>query len=834
MKNIFFLLMLMSSGVLYSQVNNSDLISNQPIRPRPNPYYTPQSTQSTVYTVNGFDNFYLGNDNSEPYVAVNPTDPLNMICAFNSPSATASIIYITRNGFDWARSYPAYSGFMPIGDPVMTFDSLGNMYFFEMTENPYGGVIFRSSNKGINWSQPYQTYSMPGGLCDKPWLTADQTAGPYSNNIYVGWRYFGTGGGMWFARSTNLGANWSSPIQLSGSQGAYLCVGPNGSISGGNVYYACSGGGGIVLYKSTDGGATFQNTGTNLSFTGPGVTCFGRNTVKNCIRTDAFPRMAADNSWTSSRGNLYIVYAANPPGADIADIFLVKSTNYGTSWGAPVKLNDDATTTDQWMPAITVDKKTGRVFVFWFDSRNDPTGNLMTELYGTVSTDGGTTFSPNGKVSNASFNPNTMAIGGGSDAGYMGDYIGNGGTGISSINAWMEDRINTTYTSMSFVGYFPDFAFTVNSSQGFLGNNDSTSVTLKVPAINGLYNDKVKFTAALDTLPQTGTIAFSFANGKDSITAFPDSVSLKIKSIGNITPQKNYRVIITAAGSNGTPVHKRTYNILVNSNILTIQSNRNGLCSFKVNGVSYNNQTQLVFPIGTVVNVQAISPQGTSSTRYVFQNWSDNGDTTHNVTITGALNLTVNYKPQYKLIITSAYGNITGGNIYYDSSTSATFGVYPRIVSLGGGIGYQFRGWNGSGNGSYTSPDSTGLDSTRTINMYNPVVEIARWTFVPVGINNISSEIPEKFSLHQNYPNPFNPSTNIKFDIAKSGLVTVKVYDLLGREVITLVNEVLQPGYYSVPFSLGDISGNPASSGVYFYKISAGEFSDIKKMLLIK
>jgi len=830
MKNIFFLLILLSYASLYAQVDNS----NSPVRPRPNPYYSPQNIQSTTYTVNGFDNFHLGNDNSEPYIAVNPIDPLNMICAFNSPSATASIIYVTRNGYDWSRTYPGYGSFSPIGDPVMTFDSLGNMYFFEMTENPYGGVIFRSTNKGISWSQGYQTYSMPGGLCDKPWLTADPTSGPYANNLYIGWRYFGAGGGMWFARSTNQGANWSTPIMLSGNQGAYLCVGPNGNIPGGNVYYACAGGSGIIMYKSTDGGATFTNTGTNLSFSPPGTSCFGRNTVKNCIRTDAFPRMSADNSWTSTRGNLYIVYAANPPGADLADIYLVKSTNYGSTWSAPLKLNDDATTTDQWMPAITVDKKTGRVFVFWFDSRNDPTGNLMTELYGTVSTDGGATFTPNGKISNANFNPNVMAIGGGSDAAYMGDYIGNGGIGITSINAWMEDRANTTYTSMSFVGYYPDFAFTINPAQNSIGNNDSINVTLKVPAISGPYTDKVKFTAALDTVPATGSITFSFANGKDTITTFPDSVYLKIKTIGNVTPAKNYKIIITGAGSNGTPVHKRTFNLLVNSNMLTVQSNRNNTCTFKVNGVTYNNTQQFIFPVGTIVNVQAISPQGTSGTRYVFHHWSDNGDTTHNVTVNGALNLTVFYKPQYKLLVTSAYGTTVGHNQYYDSAVAFTFGVYPRIVYLGQGNAYQFRGWNGSGIGSYTSADSSGMDTMVTMSLSNAIVENARWTYLPVGINTISSGVPDKFMLHQNYPNPFNPTTNIKFDIAKTGLVTIRIFDMLGREVATLVNDILQPGFYSVPFSAGESANNGIASGVYFYKITTSEFTDIKKMLIIK
>lgn len=832
MKNLFLLLILMSSSLLFSQIIPHDYTTyDSPIRPKPNPNF-PGNVQSTIYTVNGFDNFYLGNDNSEPYIATNPNDPLNSICAFNSPTASASDIYITQNGYNWARTYPGYGSFQAIGDPVMTFDSLGNMYFMEMFEQtssgPWGGLVLKSTNKGTSWLPPVQAYQMTGGLCDKPWMTCDQSAGPYSNYLYIGWRYFGSGGGMYFVRSTDKGVTWSTPLTLSGAQGAYVSVGPNGSIPGGNLYYACSNGSSIIMYKSTDGGASFQTTPTNINFTGPGVVCYGRYTVKNCIRTDVFPRMAADNSWTSTRGNLYIVYAANPAGPDGADIFLVKSTNYGSTWSAPVKVNDDNTTTDQWMPAVTVDKKTGRVFIIWYDSRNDPAGNLQTVLYGTTSTDGGNTFAPNTPIANASFNPNTMAIGGGNDAGYMGDYIGNAGIGITSLNAWMEDRANTTSLSQSFVAYNPDFAFTINPLQRYIGNNDSTTVALIVPAIKGIYNDKVKFTASLDTLPVSGTINFSFVNGKDTITAFPDSVYLKIKSVGTILPQKNYRVTITGKGSNGTPVHKRTLDLLVNSSVLTVQSNRNNTCNFKVNGVSYFNTTQFIFPNGTSVNLQAVSPQGSGGTRYIFEHWSDNGDTTHNITVSGPLSLTVFYKPQYLLVINSDYGNIVGGT-YHDSAAAFTFGVYPRIVSLGGGQGMRFRGWDGGGNGSYTSADSSGLDTMVNISMNNIIVETARWTPYAVGISNISSEIPDKFRLYQNYPNPFNPSTVIDFDVPKAGLVKIVVYDMLGREVKILANEYVNPGKYKV-----DFNGSNLSSGIYYYKINAGDFTEIKKMLMIK
>jgi len=88
---------------------------------------------------------------------------------------------------------------------------------------------------------------------------------------------------------------------------------------------------------------------------------------------------------------------------------------------------------------------------------------------------------------------------------------------------------------------------------------------------------------------------------------------------------------------------------------------------------------------------------------------------------------------------------------------------------------------------------------------------------------------PLSFTLEQNYPNPFNPSTSIEYTIPKSGLVTLKVYDVLGREVATLVNGQNESGKHTVEFDASNLN-----SGVYFYKIESGNFFATKKMILVK
>lgn len=103
-----------------------------------------------------------------------------------------------------------------------------------------------------------------------------------------------------------------------------------------------------------------------------------------------------------------------------------------------------------------------------------------------------------------------------------------------------------------------------------------------------------------------------------------------------------------------------------------------------------------------------------------------------------------------------------------------------------------------------------------------------------IGIKPVSNIIQDNFYLFQNYPNPFNPSTIIKFQIKESKFVTLKVYDVLGKEVAKVVNEILKPGVYEVPFSINKYSDYRFSSGIYFYKLTAGEYSETKKMVLIK
>jgi len=99
----------------------------------------------------------------------------------------------------------------------------------------------------------------------------------------------------------------------------------------------------------------------------------------------------------------------------------------------------------------------------------------------------------------------------------------------------------------------------------------------------------------------------------------------------------------------------------------------------------------------------------------------------------------------------------------------------------------------------------------------------------PIGIRQISNNIPESYSLSQNFPNPFNPSTKIRFDVSKSGNVNISVYDVLGKEIATLVNQQLTTGTYETGWD-----ATKFSSGIYYYRIIAEKYTETRKMVLIK
>jgi hypothetical protein len=228
-------------------------------------------------------------------------------------------------------------------------------------------------------------------------------------------------------------------------------------------------------------------------------------------------------------------------------------------------------------------------------------------------------------------------------------------------------------------------------------------------------------------------------------------------------------------------------------------------------GGAYDNSNQgatWIFTMsGGVWTQQGTKLIGTGSVGLPYQGWSVALTSNGNTLIEGGLNDNNN---------TGAVWIFTrSGSVWTQSGT--------KLVGTGAIGTFVYQGWSvaisSNGNtaieGAYG--DNTGVGAV--------------WVFVnpSIGITTISTDIPKNYSLSQNYPNPFNPSTSIRYDLPKNGIVKLVVFDELGREIKILVNENQTAGTYEATFNASQYP-----SGVYFYKLITDGFSETKKMLMIK
>ncbi len=461
--------------------------------------------------------------------------------------------------------------------------------------------MLRSSDKGVSWTNLGN--SVNNSNADKEWIAADQTGGAFQNHVYMAYVNFATGASVDFHRSTNNGATWSFVGNMGNgtpNPGPNICVGPNG-----RVYLAWYNGGSAFKY-STDGGATFSAT-QNASFhSTPGsVNGSGRFVLKTDIRVNGMPQIAVDMSSTSRRGYVYNVYATNPPGPDAADIFCTRSTDGGVTWssGSPVRVNNDAAFTDQWMCDVSVDLQ-GRVWAMWWDSRNDETNNLMTETWGAVSTDGGLTFT-NFMISNQNFNPATIKIFQGANHYYLGDYQGIAGRTIT-----FPFYTGQNNTLQDFTAYLPDFGISFNKTIDSI-NAGSTSVVRMRNPVMGPYTGQVTYTTSINPSPSPGTLTPTFSpSNVRTFTGVNDSVLINTTSTANV-PFGLYNVIVTGTETGGPRTHFRTYQIRV-GNFVGIQNTNNEVPQV------YSLQQNYPNPFNPVTNIKFGLPKSSLVRLKVF------------------------------------------------------------------------------------------------------------------------------------------------------------------------------------------------------------------------
>ena len=361
-----------------------------------------------------------------PGANIRVNDPAEDLPFGNRTTQSAPSIAVNRDivvvGFNDSTLAPNYSGFavsknhgrvfkdkgnlvgQEFGDAVIATDGAGNFYYASLSTDAAGNSsvgVSKSTDKGNSFNTPVNastTANAPGSFQDKEWLTVDNSDSGTDGNLYLVWTKFGPGTQILFARSTNSGSTFSAPLALSGVgnvQGAMPGVGPDGAVY---VTWLDRGASQIHIRKSIDAGVTFTNPVNGGGPVQPILQIPG--TLKGNIRANSFPSIAVD----PEEGAVYIVYAARV-GADRANVFLVTSKDGGKTWSAPVRVNDDSTNTDQWMPSVAVTDDDGVVGVMFYDRRNDPVNNLSIDVYIAISTDGGISFRPNQRITTTSFPP---------------------------------------------------------------------------------------------------------------------------------------------------------------------------------------------------------------------------------------------------------------------------------------------------------------------------------------------------------------------------------------------------------------------------------------------
>ncbi|MBO0857722.1 MAG: PxKF domain-containing protein [Chloracidobacterium sp.] len=415
-----------------------------------------------------------------------------------------------------------------VGDPVLARnEATGRIYFATLQFSNSGVNVFRSDDNGATWTAPAQGAPGKSGFQDKEWITVDNFAGAGNGNVYVVARDFGAGNGIYLFRSTDNGDTYGpsgGTLITPGSQGAFVAVSPDHS-----VYVFWYAGATLQMRKSTDQGLTFGapvivasglvgGTNGDLGLTGVRQ---GTTTAAG-FRSSEFPHAAIN----PVNGNIYVTYDNNPAGVDRADVFVTQSTDGGATWDAPIRVNDDATTTDQWQPTLAVTPDGKNLGVFYYSRQEDPANNLFKYYGRTASISGSTlTFTPSFAISDTPSLPEfgrDVVV----NPTYMGDYDMAVGTPRAFHVTWSDNRsdlpggagrkdpnvfykridltihVTTTIPAISSVISTQPTTFTVNISEPA----DPATLQASDFAVNGIAASSFAYT------PGSATIVFNFGS----------------------------------------------------------------------------------------------------------------------------------------------------------------------------------------------------------------------------------------------------------------------------------------------------------------------------------
>jgi hypothetical protein len=842
---------------------------------------------------------------SETSVDVHPTDNSIIFCSANATPWPVSGIYGTGVywSLDGASTWTAFDN-PPFGsnsgDPVSVIGSNG--YFYEnYISNPGGQGISRSTDNGATWTS-YTVAPNPGSLADKNHMMVDKKSGsPYENRLYCSWTDFGgvNSDDVVLRWSSNFGQNWSaSSINLSNSlspgshaQGTNVQTGPNGEVYVTYAIYDAWPGGedAIGFSKSTDGGATWTHA---RIYSAVNFGIRGNLSSKSGIRVASFPVMAVDRTSGTYSGNIYICWpqrGVSPAGTD-PDIVLIKSTDGGSTWSSPVRVNDDAMNNgkDQYFPWCTVDQSTGQLMLVFYDSRD--VSNNQADVYMARSLDGGNTFE-NFKVSDA---PHTPAPISGLASGYAGDYIGLAAHDDVAYPYWGENRTGIYQGWMSVVTFGPPCPVDPPSNPN--PANGATVVPISLPQLtwtNGAGANQVEVwfgEAGSMTMVYDGTLISSWSvpgpleynttynwriKGKNDtctvsgpVWAFTTELSPGVLFIEPFTDLSCWTPIGPLGLTNWSSVSSINAGGAAPELELSWTPSFNGLSQLLSCVIPANNDRDLKLTFVHFLDNYSGTPSpflgvavsydgGTTSTSlWEFQPNSNVGPEPKELLFTtpssGSENL--------QLII---YCNGNSFNIdywYLDEMMLEDLTIPVELSSFTAAVNnnnVELK-WNTAtetNNQGFDVERKTGNGSFEKIGFvagFGTTTEPKAYSYSDVNVNateytyrlkqvdfdgsyeysnevNVVVELPIEYALEQNYPNPFNPSTTIKYSIPEDGFVKLAVYNMLGEQVASLIESNQKAGRYEISFNAENLA-----SGVYIYRLESANYTASKKLMLLR
>jgi hypothetical protein len=391
---------------------------------------------------------------SESAIAINFLNPSRIISASNSISSSGrqAEFFSSDGGLTWGQTtLPLTSTDKFHSDPTVDWTSDGTAW--SLTIGIAGSTLkmrsYRSADGGATWTFD-NTFSGTQKNTDKPMLWIDHSAtSPFKDNIYAIWH---NGNPAYVNHRTGPAGSWGSPLQVSSTETSGTAIGGDiktNSVGDVFAFWPATGNSRIVVAKSTNGGVSFTRTVAATTFDSYdiGIPAMASRRALIYVSGGAYRNGTTNNvyaAWTDQRGVSGCNAPANEPGTNVASacqtrVWFTRSTDGGTTWSAPVKVNDSTSPLhDQFNQWLAVDETSGKIGLMYYDTIAD-TGRKKTDVWYQSSSDGGATWSTPLKVTTAETDE-TVA---GADSGNQyGDYNGMSAYLTKFFPSWTDRRNN--------------------------------------------------------------------------------------------------------------------------------------------------------------------------------------------------------------------------------------------------------------------------------------------------------------------------------------------------------------------------------------------------------